>query len=239
MIGKLLACAAMLLIPIPGATQSPARDSVVYELAPSSRLVVRTGKAGLLGFAGHEHLIQAREFSGRIVYCPQQPESSRVTVSIATGRLEVLTPPDTAEIRKVTAAMRTEVLDVAQYSEITLTSQAVEKTGDTLRVQAALTMKSRTRTVPLTVRVLIGPDILGAAIRLRHPSLPRWTRRHRAGGGCRFVRHRRHRATAPLTQIHRDQCVIAKKYAPITGPRCGRWPGCGGGVPGGSGPYSG
>src|SRR6266576_212456 len=35
------------------------------------------------------------------------------------------------------------------------------------------------------------------------------------------------------------QCVIAKKYAPITGPRGGRWPGAGGGVPGGSGPYSG
>lgn len=151
-----------ILFALAAATQSPARDSVVYELAPSSRLVVRTGKAGLFGFAGHEHLIQAREFSGRIVYYPQQPESSHVTVSIATARLEVLTPPDTAEIRKVTAAMRTEVLDVAQYSEITLTSQAVEKAGDTLRVQAAFTMKSRTRTVPLTVRVLIGPDTLRA-----------------------------------------------------------------------------
>ena len=155
MIAGLLAFAAV--------TQSLARDSVVYELAPSSRIVVRTGKAGLFGFAGHEHLIQAREFSGRIVYYPQQPESSGVTVSIATAGLEVLTPPDTAEIRKVTAALRTEVLDVAQYSEITLTSQAVEKTGDTFRVQAALTMKSRTRTVPLTVRVLIGPDTLRAA----------------------------------------------------------------------------
>jgi polyisoprenoid-binding protein YceI len=151
-----------ILFALAAAPQSPARDSVVYELAPSSLLVVRTGKAGLFGFAGHEHLIQAREFSGRIVYYPQQPESSYVTVSIATARLEVLTPPDTAEIRKVTAAMRTDVLDVAQYSEITLTSQAVEKTGDTLRVQAALTMKSRTRTVPLTMRVLIGPDTLRA-----------------------------------------------------------------------------
>ena len=162
MIGRLLAFAAMLLIPITGATQSLARDSVVYELASSSRLVVRTGKAGLFGFAGHEHLIRAREFSGRIVYYPQQPESSRVTVSIATAGLEVLTPPDTAEIRKVTAAMRTEVLDVAQYSQITLTSQAVEQTGDTLRVQAALTVKSRTRTVPLVVRVQMGPDTLRA-----------------------------------------------------------------------------
>ena len=124
--------------------------------------MVRTGKAGLLGFAGHEHLIQAREFSGRIVYYPQQPESSRVTVSIATERLEVLTPPDTAEIRKVTAAMRTEVLGVAQYPEITLTSQAVEQARDTLRLQAALTLKSQTRTVPLVVRVQMGPDTLRA-----------------------------------------------------------------------------
>jgi polyisoprenoid-binding protein YceI len=151
-----------LLLPVPGAAQSLAPDSVVYDLASSSRLVVRTGKAGLFGFAGHEHLIQAREFSGRIVYYPRQPEASRVTVSIAAERLEVLTPPDTAEIRKVTAAMREDVLDVAQYPEITLTSQAVEAIGDTLRVHAALTMKGQTRTVPLTVRVRIEPDTLHA-----------------------------------------------------------------------------
>jgi polyisoprenoid-binding protein YceI len=160
---RFLAIVALGLIPLQGGAQSLARDSIVYELALSSRLVVRTGKAGLLGFAGHEHLIQAREFSGRIVYYAQQPAASQVTVSIATERLEVLTPPDTAEIRKVTAAMRTDVLDVAQYREITLTSQSVQQTGDTLRVLAALTLKGRTRTVPLTVRVLIGPDTLRAA----------------------------------------------------------------------------
>ena len=164
MIVRLLAFMTLGLIPIPGAAQSLTRDSVVYELAPSpsSRLVVRTGKAGLLGFAGHEHLIQAREFSGRIVYYPRQADASHVTVSIATERLEVLTPPDTAEIRKVTAAMRAEVLDVAQYPEITLTSQSVEEAGDTLRVHAVLTMKGQTRTVPLVVRVRIGPDTLRA-----------------------------------------------------------------------------
>jgi polyisoprenoid-binding protein YceI len=175
MIGPLLALLTL--------GQSLARDSVVYELAPSSRLVVRTGKAGLFGFAGHEHLIQAREFSGRIVYYPQQPESSRVTVSIATERLEVLTPPDTAEIRKVTAAMRTEVLDVAQYPEITLTSQSVQRTSDTLRVQATLTMKSRTRTVPLTVRVLIGPDTLRATTTFRVRQSDYGIRPYRGGPG--------------------------------------------------------
>ncbi len=159
---RFLAFVSLGLFPLTGAAQALARDSVVYDLAPASRLVVRTGKAGLLGFAGHEHLIQAREFSGSIVYYPDQPGASHVTVSIATERLEVLTPPDTAEIRKVTAAMRVDVLDVAQHPEITLTSQSVEEAGDTLRVQAALTIKGQTRTVPLVVRVRIGQDTLRA-----------------------------------------------------------------------------
>jgi len=159
---RFLTLVALSFVPRLGAAQAIARDSVVYELAPSSRFVVRTGKAGLFGFAGHEHLIQARQFSGRVVYYPNQPQASYLTVSIATVGLEVLTPPDTGEIRKVTAAMRAEVLNVAQYPEITLTSQAVELAGDTLRMQAALTMKGQTRTVPLTVRVQIEPDTLHA-----------------------------------------------------------------------------
>jgi len=159
---RFLAFVSLALFSTPGAGQSPARDSVVYDLAPISRLVVRTGKAGLLGFAGHAHLIQAREFAGRIVYYPDQPGASHVTVSIAAERLEVLTPPDTAEIRKVTAAMRADVLDVAHYPEITLTAQSVAEAGDTLRVDAALTMKGQTRTVPLMVRVRLGPDTLRA-----------------------------------------------------------------------------
>jgi len=160
--GRLLTLVALSVLPRLGAAQVIARDSVVYELAPSSRFVVRTGKAGLFGFAGHEHLIQARQFSGRVVYYPYQPQASHLAVSIATVGLEVLTPPDTAEIRKVTAAMRADVLDVPQYPEITLTSQAVELAGDTLGIQAALTMKGQTCTVPLTVRVRIEPDTLRA-----------------------------------------------------------------------------
>jgi polyisoprenoid-binding protein YceI len=158
---RLLMLVTLGLCPTISAAQSRA-DSVIYVLAPASRLVVRTGKAGLLGFAGHEHLIQAREVSGRIVYYPHQPDASHLTISVATQGLEVLTPPDTEEIRKVTAAMRTDVLDVPQFPEITLTSQSVRQSGDTIRIEAALSMKGRTRTVPLVVRVRIGSDTLHA-----------------------------------------------------------------------------
>lgn len=145
--------------------QAPGRDSVVYDLAPAplTRFEVRTGKAGLLGFAGHEHLIVARSFSGRIVWYPDQPAASHVSVSVATERLEVVTPPDTAEIRKVSAAMREDVLDVAHYPEITLVAPVVAGGGDTLRIQATLTIKGKTLEIPLTVGVSIGPDTLRAS----------------------------------------------------------------------------
>ena len=156
--GMLLLLSALLL-------QAPSRDSVVYDLvpAPLTRFEVLTGKAGLLGFAGHTHAIRARSFSGRIVWYPDEPPASHVTISVATESLEVLTPPDTAEIRKVTAAMREDVLDVAHYPEITLTARGVERAGDTLRLQASLTIKGQTRELPLTVRAVIGSDTLRAS----------------------------------------------------------------------------
>src|SRR5207248_5707414 len=82
------------------------RDVVVFVLASPSKFEVKTGKAGLLGFAGHEHVIRARAFSGRIEYHADAPADSRVEVVVPTDSLEVLTPPDTEEIRKVTATMR-------------------------------------------------------------------------------------------------------------------------------------
>jgi len=138
-------------------------DSVVYSISPASTFEVTTGKAGLFGFAGHEHTIRARAFSGRIVYRPDSIPASHLEITVLTDGLEVLTPPDTEEIRKVTAAMRTEVLDVAHYPEIRLVSKRV--TGDTrhLEMTAALTIKGQTREVPLTVELEIGGDTLRAS----------------------------------------------------------------------------
>jgi polyisoprenoid-binding protein YceI len=165
--------------------QAAGPDSVVYDLAPAplTRFEVRTGKAGLLGFAGHEHLIQARSFSGHIVWYPDQPAASHVRVSVATESLEVVTPPDTAEIRKVTAAMREDVLDVAHYPEITLVAPVALRGGDTLNINAALTIKGKTREIPLTVRVNIGPDTLRATVTFTVKQTDFGIRPYRGGPG--------------------------------------------------------
>src|SRR4051812_9130516 len=113
-----------------GSLVAPEADSVVYRLDPSSRLEVKTGKAGLFGFAGHSHVIRARAFTGDVVYYPKTPASSHLQITVQTDSLEVLTPPDTAEIRKVTATMRSEVLHTDRYPEIRLVSKEVTPTGN-------------------------------------------------------------------------------------------------------------
>src|SRR5262245_43321815 len=140
-------------------------DSVVYQLSPASTFEVATGKTGLFGFAGHEHTIRARAFSGHIVFRPDSIALSRVDITVRSDSLEVLTPPDTEEIRKVTASMRTEVLDVATYPEIRMVSQRVEGTTRHLSLVVALTIKGQTREVPIAVDLKIGTDTLRATSR--------------------------------------------------------------------------
>ena len=139
-----------------------AMDSVVYRLAPSSRLTVKTGKAGLLGFAGHSHVIQARTFDGKVVYYPKAPSSSHLEITVLTDSLQVLTPPDTEEIRKVTATMRSDVLRTAQYHEIRLVSRQITATREGFHVVGAVTIVGQTREVPIDVGVQLGLDTLVA-----------------------------------------------------------------------------
>jgi polyisoprenoid-binding protein YceI len=145
-----------------GSLVAPEADSVVYRLDPSSRLEVKTGKAGLFGFAGHSHVIRARAFTGDVVYYPKTPASSHLQITVQTDSLEVLTPPDTAEIRKVTATMRSEVLHTDRYPEIRLVSKEVTPTGNGFHLVGALTLAGQTHDVPVDLVVKAGADTLRA-----------------------------------------------------------------------------
>ena len=138
-------------------------DSIVYRITPESRFEVLTGRAGLLSFAGHEHLIRARSFSGTVVFFPEAPARSRVDIRVLAESLEVLTPPDSAEIRKVTRTMRTEVLRVAEHPEIRLQSTAVHLTPQGVELLAALTLVGATRSVPVTLSLQRSADTLRVA----------------------------------------------------------------------------
>src|SRR5439155_20810304 len=133
-------------------------DSVVYVLSPSSRFEVKTGKAGLLAFAGHTHVVRARAFAGRVVYYPNAPSESRVEIVVSADSLAVLTPSDTAEIRKFTQSMRTDVLRVDEYPVISFVSTVVTPTVDGFNVQGRLTLAGQTREVSCDIRAAVGTD---------------------------------------------------------------------------------
>ena len=162
----MLSRAWLLMLPLAGMTrevgvaQAPP-DSVAYSIHPSSRLVVKTGKAGFFGFAGHNHVIRARRVSGNLVYYPNKP-SSRLRIRVPTDSLEVLTPPDTAEIRKVTEAMRTKVLHPDKHPEMTFAAQSINAKTGKVELQVAVTMEGVTRTIPVTADVTIGSDSVRA-----------------------------------------------------------------------------
>ncbi|HEV7704606.1 MAG TPA: YceI family protein [Gemmatimonadaceae bacterium] len=167
---RYLAACVGVLASVPGAVsaQAPAsdttrRDSVIYRLIPDSRFEVTTSKAGLFGFAGHEHLVRARSFNGVVVYFPANPATSHLELSVPAESLEVLTPPDTAEIRQVTATMRTEVLHVAEYPEIRFTATGGPPTDKGMRLQGELTLLGQTRPVKVDVVLQVGADTLRAS----------------------------------------------------------------------------
>jgi polyisoprenoid-binding protein YceI len=152
----------LVVLPNGAAAQAP-RDSVVYVLSPATRFEVQTGTSGLFSFAGHDHLIRARAVSGKVVYSPAAPAESRVEIVVPAESLEVLTPPDTAEIRKVTEAMRTQTLRVETYPEIRFVSRGVTAIDGGYRVRGDLTLAGELREITVDLLTSVGPDTLRAS----------------------------------------------------------------------------
>jgi polyisoprenoid-binding protein YceI len=162
---------------------APPHAPVAYAIAPGSRLDVATGKAGLLGFAGHAHLIRARTFTGRVLSDPDDPTQSSVDITIQTAGLEVLTPPDTEEIRQVTESMRRDVLAIERFPEITFASQHASAIEGGLHIEGALTIVGRTVLVPVDVRVRVREDTLFAEAQFTANQTAFGIRPYRGGPG--------------------------------------------------------
>ena len=93
---------------------------------------------------------------------PGKP-TSRLRIVVATTRLEVLTPPDSAEIRKVTKAMQTEVLHVEKHPRMMFAADGIEAKTGKVELQLAVTMEGTTRRIPVTADLKVSPDRLTAS----------------------------------------------------------------------------
>ncbi len=156
----LLALPFLLVLVIAGPAQAAPR---VYTLDPAhSRLTIHVGKAGLFGFAGHEHEVVAGAFRGTATFDPERPaQSSQASVDLTfdAGTLRVTgqgEPP--ADVPQVQAAMvGATCLDAGRFPTIRFVSTSVAAAGAAgpnggdLALRGELTLHGITR--PLTLRV--------------------------------------------------------------------------------------
>ncbi|HXY41101.1 MAG TPA: YceI family protein [Vicinamibacteria bacterium] len=155
----LVACCACLL-----AGAAAAAEVLVVDPG-ASRLRIHLTRAGILGFAGHEHEIEAPLGEGRVEIAETGAAGSTVRLRFESARLAIVpgSEPD-KDVPAVEARMRgPEVLDVERYPAITFEStEVVEDKGAaaagavgpvSLRLRGTLGLHGRKVPVEIPVRV--------------------------------------------------------------------------------------
>jgi polyisoprenoid-binding protein YceI len=126
----------------------------------SSTLTIHVGRAGLFGFLGHDHVVEARLSEGLVVADPDDLAGSSVQVVFEAADL-VVTDPEGPEqdIPEVQAKMQgPDVLDVTAYTRIAFTStrvsgERIEADAWRLEVVGELELHGVTRRIALPVAV--------------------------------------------------------------------------------------
>ncbi len=131
-----------------------------YKLGPSEgTLLVRTGREGAAARMGHDLTLLATRWTATLTINAEDPPRSKVRATVdatslvvrdATGGPVGLTDSQRAEIE---ATMRDKVLRSARYPRITFASTAVVTVGRRTSVTGDLTIRRRTRSVTLALRV--------------------------------------------------------------------------------------
>lgn len=134
-----------------------------YQLGPESgRLLIKTGRTGLGARAGHDLVIEATDWTGRVIVNPSDPAQSSVSVQVDVASLEVkegtggvkpLTDSDRAEIKR---NIREKILHTTLHPTIAFRSTSVGGTQEALTVDGELTIMGATR--PVTVYGTVGDD---------------------------------------------------------------------------------
>jgi polyisoprenoid-binding protein YceI len=149
-----------------------------YVVVPAeSRVHVHVGRAGLFGFAGHEHEVVGHAAAGEVVADEEDLARGAVWLEFLAAELKVSGEGEPAEdVPKVQAKMTgPEVLDAAQFPKVTFKSSAVagKPAGAgswDVQVNGDLTLHGVTRPVVLALRVARSGDALTASGRttIRH-----------------------------------------------------------------------
>jgi len=164
--GRLLV--APLLAVSVAAGPTGAGQAEMFRLDGSSQVVIHVGKAGVFGFAGHDHEIAA-PVTGTVTVDRADLTRSRVALAFESGALKVTgrgePAGDVPEVQRVMLSDR--VLDADRYPRIAFTSRRVSSGGQAgralkLSIEGDLELHGVTRPCLVTALVTLVEDTLTA-----------------------------------------------------------------------------
>jgi len=151
------------------ATPAGRQAAAVYRLdAARSKFMIRAFAGGVLWFKGHDHLVQARDFTGEARLTPGSVNPASLTLSVRAASLaetrEVFTEQ---QKRVIDGELRDIVLEPDKYPDITFKSTEVSvepRGGDlfALKLGGDLTLRGVTRHVTIPAEVTLRGDELRA-----------------------------------------------------------------------------
>jgi polyisoprenoid-binding protein YceI len=145
-------------------------DPHTYAIDPTaSRIIVHVGKAGLFGFAGHEHEVEASVKRGALVVDLAHLEASSVDLKLDARTLRVTDPGEAQkDVAKVQETMLgPQCLDSERFPEIRFVSNVIsakKPAGGGLDVTArgTLTLHGVAREVAVPVHLDVENDLVSA-----------------------------------------------------------------------------
>ena len=150
---------------------SPTRRqaAAAYRLDPArSKFMIRAFAGGPLWFKGHDHFIQARDFTGEARLTPGSVSPASLTLSVRAASLVETREDFTEEQKKIiNGELRDIVLEPDKYPDITFQSTDVTvepRGGDlfALKLGGDLTLRGVTRHVTIPAEVTLRGDELRA-----------------------------------------------------------------------------
>jgi polyisoprenoid-binding protein YceI len=160
-----------------------------YKIVPEqSRIDVKTGTAGLLGFAGHPHDIVPSTLSGEVTIAPPNAPGTTVAIRIVSASMKETGDFNEKEKQEIESQMHDTVLESAKFPEITFQSTSVkysEGVGHVIdaTIEGDLALHGVTKKITVPARITIDGELLRAtgSIKINRPDYKIETKS--AGGG--------------------------------------------------------
>jgi len=131
-----------------------------YAVVPDqSRIEIKAGTSGMLGFMGHGHTIAPKVFSGELDLKPQETIPAVVSIRIDATSLHETADFKPEDKNKIETQMHGEVLETTKYPEISFQSTSVQYSKSPghvfdAQIEGDLALHGVTRKITVPARII-------------------------------------------------------------------------------------